>query len=211
MKQYKHRKWTENEIEKLISLSNSKTNEELSVIFGASPRQIQYRINKIIGARKTGYRSKKITYKENLVHKHLGSCYECTSHSFLRGGYPAIKRNGKSNNLCRVIYEEKYGKIPKGLVLRHKCDNPPCINVNHLEIGTHQDNIKDRVERNRSARGEKNGFAKLTAESVIEILKKLKRGISCIALAKEYEVTDVTIGNIKLKKTWRHVNLGDNQ
>jgi hypothetical protein len=60
---------------------------------------------------------------------------------------------------------EKYGEIPKGMVIRHKCDNPACCNIEHLEIGTPLDNVNDMIERGRKAiniiRGTQNGQSKL--------------------------------------------------
>lgn len=53
----------------------------------------------------------------------------------------------------RLVWEHHYGPIPEGLVVRHKCDNPPCCNIEHLEIGTQQENIQDKVERGRSRWG----------------------------------------------------------
>lgn len=49
----------------------------------------------------------------------------------------------------RVSYEMKYGPIPVGMIVRHKCDNPNCVNPNHLEIGTQKDNMQDASKRGR--------------------------------------------------------------
>src|SRR5579862_6803540 len=79
-------------------------------------------------------------------------CWVCRSHSTSgKGGPPQF--NGKS--IVRRLYEDRYGAIPKGLVVRHKCDNPLCINVDHVEIGTHQDNVDDAFRRGR--RSHQNG------------------------------------------------------
>lgn len=49
----------------------------------------------------------------------------------------------------RAAYESEYGPIPPGMVVRHKCDNPPCVNPEHLEVGTQADNAKDMSVRGR--------------------------------------------------------------
>lgn len=49
----------------------------------------------------------------------------------------------------RYAYELTHGPIPAGLVVRHRCDNPPCCNPDHLILGTHQQNTQDAIERGR--------------------------------------------------------------
>lgn len=61
----------------------------------------------------------------------------------------AIKKNGKMFQAHRIAYEERFGPIPGGLLVRHKCDNGLCCNPEHLETGTHQDNCDDMWRRGR--------------------------------------------------------------
>ena len=66
-----------------------------------------------------------------------------------KDGYGLIKIK---NVMCRVhivSYETFVGKVPEGLIVRHKCDNPPCFNPEHLETGTQKDNRRDAFERGR--------------------------------------------------------------
>lgn len=94
----------------------------------------------------------------------------------------------------------------QGQVVRHKCDNPSCINPTHLEIGTMQDNVRDRVKRCRSAEGEENGKAKLTVEQVEEIISSyIPRHpvFGGTALGKKFGVCQTTISKIVLGKKWK--------
>lgn len=81
-------------------------------------------------------------------------CFICTSHSRSRG-YPQRARrvgNLKIRELWhRVIYEECFGAIPEGLEVCHECDDPACINPEHLTAKTHAENMRDTVLRARRA------------------------------------------------------------
>jgi len=63
------------------------------------------------------------------------------------------KNNGKMVLAHRFSYELFVGEIPKGLLVRHDCDNPKCVNPKHLRLGTYADNAKDRKKRGRTVRG----------------------------------------------------------
>lgn len=134
--------------------------------------------------------------------KEQNGCYVCTARHHNEGGYPTYKHKGKSTYLHRIIYQIYYGKSVEGKVIRHTCDNPSCINPLHLKSGTHADNIQDRVDRDRSARGEKNGRAKLTKKQVLKIRRNKKNTIT--ELARKHNVCRRTIRFIRDGITWKH-------
>lgn len=126
-------------------------------------------------------------------------------------GYASTSRRGKTYWMHRVVYCE-HNDIPmdnlKDKVVRHLCDNPRCINPEHLVLGTHLDNMRDMTERNRQAKGEQQGASKLTAAQVLEIRERYvpkSKGSSQRALAKLYDVTQTTIGRIVRGEYWSHV------
>lgn len=71
---------------------------------------------------------------------------------WLSDGYGHIDIGSKTHKAHRVVWSLVNGPIPRGLVVRHACDNPQCCNPAHLLLGTQLDNIRDRVERGRSAK-----------------------------------------------------------
>lgn len=141
-------------------------------------------------------------------------CHICTSHvcSGKEGyKYLIIRINGKKRYYNRVQWAEIYGEIPKGMVIRHKCDNPSCININHLEIGTQKDNIQDCIKRGRwgypvshasKHKGIKHPKCKLTEEQVLEIYSDSRKNT---IMAKKYNINQATISKIKKGKSWKHL------
>lgn len=97
------------------------------------------------------------------------------------------------------------GIDPGELVVRHSCDNPPCVNPAHLSVGTSADNSADMVARGRSPRGSRSGASKLTERQVAEIRARCATGELHRILAADYEVSRPTITGIVNGKTWRHV------
>ncbi len=124
-------------------------------------------------------------------------------------GYGRIRYAGKKGYPAhRLAYELRHGEIPAGLVIRHKCDNPSCINVDHLETGTHKQNSADSVERGRAirAKGESHGRAKLTQSQVDEIRRRYipgKHGHGSHALAKKFGVAQSTLMAILRGVHWK--------
>ena len=77
-------------------------------------------------------------------------CWEWNGARLASGGYGSFRAHGRSVRAHRFAYELFVGPIPDGAMVRHKCDNPPCVNPEHLEIGTHQQNMWDMSDRERS-------------------------------------------------------------
>jgi len=88
-----------------------------------------------------------------------------------------------------------------GMVL-HSCDNRLCFNPAHLRLGTHADNTKDMLLRNRSAKGVKQRNAKLDENKVTDILQDSR---SLSAIAREYGISPTTVLHVKQRKIWKHV------
>ncbi len=114
---------------------------------------------------------------------------------------------GKHGNRLahRLSYELYVEPIPDGKYILHSCDNKLCVNPSHLRPGCHQENMKDMTQRNRQAKGEKSGQAKLTQKCVKEIRIRYKNGETIAALSKKFGVTGTAIRYILDRKNWKHV------
>lgn len=130
-------------------------------------------------------------------------------------GYGRMRIDGKQERTHRISYKLFKGEIPEGLFVCHSCDNPICVNPDHLWLGTASDNHKDMVQKNRhfvpeykfkkgtKFKGEKNGKSKLTRKQVNEIRSKyIPRAYTQKMLAEEYDVTPDNIKQIISRKTW---------
>jgi hypothetical protein len=105
------------------------------------------------------------------------SCLEWTASTVK--GYGQISFQGKMYSAHRFAWEIAHGAIPKGAQVLHNCphgDNPLCVEVAHLWLGTNADNMKDRDAKGRQPQGETAGSAKLTAAQVLEIRALYSRG-----------------------------------
>lgn len=102
----------------------------------------------------------------------------------------------------RLAWQKAKGPIPEGLQVLHHCDRPACINVEHLFLGTNQDNVDDKLAKDRQPRGSENGRAKLTEQAVVEIrASKLPERL----LARQYGISNAVVGSIRRRLTWKHI------
>lgn len=89
---------------------------------------------------------------------HLGQCWIWTAGRD-KDGYGKIRDiNNRDLRAHRVSWEIHNGPIPDGLCVLHHCDNPACVRPDHLKLGSHADNVADKVARHRSPFGARNGM-----------------------------------------------------
>lgn len=151
----------------------------------------------------------KLTLEQKLLTKAAwqGACLIWIGQKDPRG-YGRLRIGGKFKRAPRLLWELRNGPIPAGQVIRHKCDTPSCINIEHLELGTQLQNVRDCFERGRAnrANGERVASAKLTAEQVSEIRRrylpgKYRRGAG--ALAREFGVSKQSVQAILRGDSWK--------
>lgn len=132
--------------------------------------------------------SKPIYYEED-----ANGCFNCKSHRLDRDGYGRIDRGGRELLLHRYVYSITFGIILEpGMVVRHKCDNPSCINPEHLELGTQLENMQDKILRNRPTKRRH----RLTVQEQKEIAES---ELTIPQLAIKYDVSHSTIVKAKAK------------
>lgn len=122
-----------------------------------------------------------------------------------KAGYGVLDIHRKVALAHRVAYVKAHGPIPDGLLVRHKCDNPPCVNPDHLIVGTHDDNMADMLSRERQARGEDKPNAVFTEGDVRQIALAAQSGETISSIAGRYSVPIPTVADIVYARCWRHV------
>lgn len=138
---------------------------------------------------------------ESVKKKPNGECLEWTG--CLSKGYGVLGYQRKSLKAHRVSYELHNGKKIGNKIVRHTCDNPKCVNPNHLILGSHADNINDRDERDRTAKGENAGRAKLTNDDVARIREMRSKGMTYASIAEHYPVCASSIRAACLHLTFK--------
>lgn len=134
----------------------------------------------------------------------LTDCWEWTAAKDY-DGYGIIQIAGRAARAHIYAYTREHGLVPKGMLVCHACDNPSCVNSEHLFLGTPKDNMVDRDTkgRGRCCRGEEQGGAKLSWEKVKYI--RAQTGRTRRELANKFGVNIGTIGKILRNERWLEV------
>lgn len=133
-------------------------------------------------------------------------CWVWTA-SILQTGYGQIQVDGRPMKAHRLSWILARGPIPDGLCVCHRCDNPKCVNPDHLFLGTAAENTADRHAKGRSAMGPGSGTAKLNEQTVAEIRRLYTRYghvNNSVHLARRFGVAHSTIGRIVRGERWTH-------
>lgn len=138
--------------------------------------------------------------------KGADECWEWQAAKHDRGNYGIIRIDGRSVRANRWSLEQSLGRsLGPGMVARHTCDNPPCVNPAHLIEGTTADNVEDKVSRNRQKVGEMDPNSKLTDDAVLEIREAISSGVPQMRLARRFGVAQGLISRVATGNGWKHV------
>jgi hypothetical protein len=138
-------------------------------------------------------------------------CWLWTGGSRSKKGYGQIGGGGKGAKHIlahRLSYEIHKGQIPEGMVVMHSCDNPSCVNPDHLSVGTQSQNILEAFAKGRKVCrpphkfGESHGASKIKELDAIEILKSTE---ATKIIAAKYGVSKSAIERLRNGKSWKHL------
>ena len=148
----------------------------------------------------------KVKFETNIDSTEPDGCFPWTAGTSA-AGYGVIRLNGKIEYAHRIAYEKSNGKIPPGMVVRHSisCTTRACVNPDHLTVGTQADNMRDRDLAGTTAKGESSGMSKLKNNDVKQIRLRAKHGETQSSIAKYFNVSQTTVGNIINRNTWKHL------
>lgn len=134
-------------------------------------------------------------------------CWLWAGASHPRYGHGCL--NGKYYNGFNWTHRYSFfihnGEFDRSLCVCHRCDNPCCVNPDHLFLGTSAENQHDKIRKGRQQKGEGHFLAKLTNKDVRDIRDLKASGLSLGEIAKAYDMGIVSIFDIVHRKNWKHV------
>lgn len=138
-------------------------------------------------------------FDQNWLLDEATGCWEWTR-TKIRTGYGRLRADGKRMLAHRYSYVRANGPIPDGLCVLHRCDNPSCVNPDHLFLGTQQDNMRDRDRKGRRA---PTHGTKLTATDAERIRDMRQLGVTGKEIASHFHISRSNVSAIANGITWR--------
>lgn len=125
-------------------------------------------------------------------------CWEWTASTVQGyGQFGAGGRGVRNVRAHRFSWQLSNGPIPPGMDICHRCDNPPCVNPDHLFVGTRRDNIQDMIAKSRDRLiGERSSNARLSDDAVRAIRYSFAAGVSRAVLAEQYGIKPESVNHI---------------
>jgi len=113
--------------------------------------------------------------------------------------------NGSPVRAHRAAYELAHGPIKDGMLVCHRCDNPKCVNVDHLFLGTNDDNMKDCKRKGRTNMGERHPLCKLTSSEVAKIRELKESGMSVASISRMLKRGYSTVYAVVRRYNWASI------
>ena len=134
------------------------------------------------------------------------SCWEWTR-CLSNKGYAVFNVKNKMILVHRFMYEKFKNKISNKMSVCHSCDNPKCVNPEHLFLGTHKENIIDCIKkgRDKKARGERQRKCSISEKTAIEIKTKFKEGKTIKEIYHLFDCSYQTVWNICKNRSWKYL------
>jgi len=184
----------------LFSPSPSKLETLIATIPGRAPARLaQHPIVQETGPALLPFDPEALEHLRRKVCKQENGCLVWTR-ATNDNGYGSIAYGGKQWLVHRLAWYAHRGPIPEGYFVCHACDNRACIAIDHLFLGTPQENVTDMLRKGRGR-----WKSRLNEVQVVDIKRRLASGEPVSGIARHYGVTYVTILAIKSGRNWRHV------
>lgn len=146
-------------------------------------------------------------YADRIIQGAADACWEWSGARASKG-YGHGHRNGRHFYAHRAAFESVNGSgSADGLVVRHRCDNPPCCNPGHLLSGTVADNCRDAIERGRlnPVHGERNNTTKMSETDVLAARRMAADGVPICEIARRFPVGHGAMTALVTGRTWAHL------
>lgn len=169
-----------------------------------------YRAAKLYGdplaVKQRQHHGKTVRERFDLYTKRADGCWLWVGFRDLNG-YGRLNVDGVPVIASRLSYQLHYGEIPDGKHVCHKCDNPPCVNPDHLFLGTPKDNTADMINKGRDRRRGLPGVSHHAARLTDEIVRFVRcSDMTDAEAARKFDVSRATIHAVRHRKTWTHLS-----